>query len=188
MDREQQLKKKKKNGGKKERKKNQRKKFTRTQFRVFAGIGRLRRSRWRNRCRRWPAICIRGARGWWTRRRKAGFNAHASCIFKPSPSLARYSCTRKLNPNARLQPPSPLPRDGHRCVSMHNYSSTEMDRHIYICIYTHTHLLWSDWKSKFKRISVANLGGGDPLYSKSSNDDAVRGWVYSFVILIWFSS
>lgn len=185
MDREQQLKKKKKNGGKKERKKNQRKKFTRTQFRVFAGIGRLRRSRWRNRCRRWPAICIRGARGWWTRRRKAGFNAHASCIFKPSPSLARYSCTRKLNPNARLQPPSPLPRDGHRCVSMHNYSSTEMDRHIYIYIRTHTfcdlienqnssELVWRTLEEEIH--SIRSL--------RPSNDDAVRGWVYSFVILI----
>lgn len=187
MDREQQLKKKKKNGGKKERKKNQRKKFTRTQFRVFAGIGRLRRSRWRNRCRRWPAICIRGARGWWTRRRKAGFNAHASYIFKPSPSLslARYSCTRKLNPNARLQPPSPLPRDGHRCVSMHNYSSTEMDRHIYVYIRTHTfcglienqnssELVWRTLEEEIH--SIRSL--------RPSNDDAVRGWVYSFVILI----
>lgn len=98
----------KKGEGRKIREKNSR-------ARNFAGIGRLRRSRWRNRYRRWPAICIRGARGWWTTRRKAGFNAHASCIFKPSPlplCLARYSCTRKLNPNARLRrrpapPPTP---------------------------------------------------------------------------------
>lgn len=106
IDREQQLKKKRmeKKRGRKIREKNSR-------ARNFAGIGRLRRSRWRNRYRRWPAICIRGARGWWTTRRKAGFNAHASCIFKPSPSpsLARYSCTRKLNPNARLRSSNPSP-------------------------------------------------------------------------------
>lgn len=44
------------------------------------------------------AIYIRG----WRRRWKAaaGFNAHASCIFK---APAWYSCTRKLNPNAGLR-------------------------------------------------------------------------------------
>lgn len=43
------------------------------------------------------AICIRGVGGGGGK--AAGFNAHASCIFK---APAWYSCTRKLNPNARL--------------------------------------------------------------------------------------
>lgn len=46
----------------------------------------------------WAAIYIRGWRRWW--KATAGFNAHASCIFK---APAWYSCTRKLNPNARLR-------------------------------------------------------------------------------------
>jgi len=59
--------------------------------------------------RSWMVICIRGRRRRW-KAAAAGFNAHASCIFK---APACYSCTRKLNPNARLRllppPPSPSP-------------------------------------------------------------------------------
>lgn len=48
------------------------------------------------------AIYIGGWRQRW--KAAAGFNAHASCIFK---APAWYSCTRKLNPNARLRMASP---------------------------------------------------------------------------------
>lgn len=116
--------------GKREKEEKSEKKFTRTQFRVSrVSAGNvwpwLWRSRWRNRYRRGGGLLFAyvarggGGRDGWRRRRKAGFNAHASCIFKPP---ARYSCTRKLNPNARLrrwplQPPLNTPSPLYLCLS-----------------------------------------------------------------------
>jgi len=63
--------------------------------------------------RLWMVICIRGRRRRRWKAATAGFNAHASCIFK---APACYSCTRKLNPNARLRSPPHLCHRLHPCV------------------------------------------------------------------------
>lgn len=193
--------------GKREKEEKSEKKFTRTQFRVSrVSAGNvwpwLWRSRWRNRYRRGGGLLFAyvarggGGRDGWRRRRKAGFNAHASCIFKPP---ARYSCTRKLNPNARLrrwplQPPStPLHLSIFVSLPKRNRSSSTFLRS---CIRVYVHNCSgpclrsvSYWKSKFKRISWMEALGRETVLTASSPSFRVLSYFLSLApsIVIFLS-